>query len=123
NVRTDGKLAHAIAVFVGMGVTPEILLQFVVRGMGVGQAITFDVNVQRILPQAAKLRAQPVAYDPVDHKASVDFAWSGKHFAAGQVTPFIRTDYPAGLEPAIIRTQVGGKIRSGGSLGPHLFRT
>src|ERR1700730_16109310 len=83
NVRADGKLAHTIAVVVGMGIAPEVLFQFTVRGMGVDQAVAFDVNRQRILPQAAELRAEPVAYDAINHKRSVDFAWSRKHFAAG----------------------------------------
>src|ERR1700730_10841264 len=59
------------------------VFEFNVRAMGVDQAVAFDVNRQRILPQAAELRAEPVAYYAINHKRSVDFAWSRKHFAAG----------------------------------------
>src|SRR5271165_1507785 len=89
--------------------------------MGVGQAIALYVNRQRVLPQAAKLRAQPVADDSVNHKCSVHFAGGSKHFAAGQVPPFIRADDAAGLDPAVVRAQVGGEVGPGGSLGPHLL--
>ena len=89
--------------------------------MSLGQAIAFHLNGQRIFPQAAKLRAQPVAHDAIDHKRSVDLARSGKHFAARQVTPFVRADDAAGLEPAIFRVQVGDQIGSRGGFGSHLL--
>ena len=83
NICADGKLAHAIAVFVGVSVVPEVIFQFTVRGMGVGQAIALDVNGQGIFPQAAKLRSKPVADNAINHKGSINFAWSRKHFATG----------------------------------------
>src|SRR6478752_9787766 len=90
--------------------------------MGFDQAIAFDLDGQRILAQAAKLGAKPVADDAIDHKRSVDFAWSREDFAARQVAPFIGTNDAAGLDPAVIWAQVGGEIGPGWSLGAHLLR-
>ncbi len=39
NVRPDGELADAIAVFVGVGVAPEVVFEFAVRRVRLGQAI------------------------------------------------------------------------------------
>ncbi len=103
DVGADGELADAVAVLVGVGVAPEILFQFAVGGMRFSQAIALHLDGQRILPQAAKLRAEPIADDAIDHECSVDLARSGEHLAAGQVAPLVGADDAAGLEPAIVR--------------------
>ena len=50
DVGADGKLADAIAVLVGVRVTPEVIFQFAIGGMGFGQAIALYLNGQRVSP-------------------------------------------------------------------------
>src|SRR5229473_5576612 len=103
DVRADGKFAYTIAVLVRMGVAPEVAFQLAIDGMGLSQPVTLHPNGQRIFPQAAKLRAQPIAHNSIDHKCSVALARSSKHLAARQVAPLVGADDAAGLEPAIFR--------------------
>src|ERR1700674_2066525 len=105
-----------------MGVAPEITLQSMVRGMSLNHAVSLYPNSQRMLPQTPKLGAKPIAHDAVNYKCSVDLAWSGEDFSTRQVPPFVGTDDPAGLHPAIIRIQVSNQIGSCRRLGPDLFR-
>src|SRR6266852_39254 len=89
DISADGKLTHEIAVLVGVGIPPEVIFQLAIGRMCLSQPIALHPNSQRILAQAAKLRAEPVPNNAIDHECSIDFAWSGEHFAAGQVAPFV----------------------------------
>src|ERR1700686_5695389 len=75
-----------------------------------------------MLTQTSKLGAEIIADNSVNHKRAIHFAWSGEDLAAGQVAPFVRTDNPAGLHPAIIRIQICDEISSSGSFSSNLFR-
>ena len=63
--------------------------------------------------EVAVLCAQIVADYAVDDERSVDFARRREDLAAGQVAPFLRGNDAAGLEPLVVRIEVGGKIGAG----------
>src|SRR5271166_4911835 len=48
DIGTDGELAHHIAVFVGMGVGPEIFFQHLVIAEDLGDAVVLNANSQRV---------------------------------------------------------------------------
>ena len=108
----NGELANAIAIGIGVGVLPEIILQFSIVGMRLGETIAFHVDGQRIVPQVAELSAQIITHDSVDHERSVHFPRSREDFSARQVSPFLPRNDSAGLQPVIImiqlRRQIGG---------------
>ena len=76
------------------------------------QAISLHPNGQRIFAQTAKLGAKPIADDAINHKCSIDLARSSENFSARQISPFVRTDNAAGLQPVIIRIQIRDQIGS-----------
>src|SRR5438093_5653403 len=101
DVGADGKLTHAIAVFIGVTVAPESLLQLAIFRTCLGETIAFYRDRQRMFPQIAERRAQPVADDSVDNECSIYFARRGEHFSARKVAPFVRADNAAGLDPSL----------------------
>src|SRR5258706_1207453 len=58
NVRADGKLAHAVAVLVGVSVLPEVVFQFAIVRVRLSKPVLLHVDGQRILAEVAELRAQ-----------------------------------------------------------------
>src|SRR5208283_153162 len=58
DVGSDSKLAHAVAVFVGVRVLPEVVFQFAILGVSLGKPVLLHVDGQRGLLQVAKFRAQ-----------------------------------------------------------------
>jgi len=102
DVRPNGKFAHAVTVFVGVRVLPEVVFQFAIVGMRLREPVSLDVNRQRILPQVSELRAQVIPDHTIDHERAIHFARSRENFSARQVPPLFRSDNPAGLQPLVI---------------------
>ena len=44
DVRPNGKFAHAVTVFVGVRVLPEVVFQFAIVGMRLREPVSLDVN-------------------------------------------------------------------------------
>src|SRR5208283_4746176 len=116
DVGTDGELAHHIAVFVGMGVGPEILFQHLVVAEDLGDAVVLNANGQRVAGEVGISLAEIVADDAVHDVYAVHFAGSGEHLAARQVTPLVRAYDTARLDPPVIRVQRGAEIAARGIL-------
>ena len=93
----------AVAVFVGVGVGPELLLQLLVVAEDFGDAIVLDADGQRLARQVLILLAEIIADDAVDHADAVDFAGRSEDFAAGKIAPFVAADDAAGLDPVVVR--------------------
>ena len=121
SVGTDGEFTHAIAVLVGMGIGPEVLLQLFVLTECFAQPIRPHANRERLVAQIAELLTEVIANDPVDNEGSVHLARCGEHFAAGQISPLVAADKPAGLEPLVIWIQIGDQVGAGCRLGRNAF--
>ena len=72
--------------------------------------------------QVGILLAEIIADHAVDHEGAVDFAGSGEDLAAGQIAPLVGADDAAGLDPLVVRVQVGGEVAARRVFGAHLFR-
>src|SRR5215831_3426005 len=112
NVGADRKLAHAVAIGVGVGVLPEIILQFAIVGVGLGQAVAFYADNDRRVAQAAEFGTEVVTHHAINDERAVHFSRGGKDFPAGQITPFLGKDDSAGLQPPVIRIQIGREVGS-----------
>ncbi len=122
NIGADGKLADAVAVFVGVGVGPEILLQRLVLAEDLGDAIVLHADGQRLALEIAVFVAEIIADHAVDYVHAVHFARRGEDFAAGQIAPLVAADDAAGLDPAIVRVERAGEVAAGGGFAGDLFR-
>src|ERR1700761_5606575 len=119
DVGADSELAYAVGVFVAMRVLPEIILQLDVAGGAGNDAVVRDCDGHRCSGERAVTLAQVVADDAVHHEGAVHFAGRGEDLASGQVTPLIRADDAAGLEPLVAGVQLGANIRARCRGGAH----
>src|SRR5438874_344594 len=110
DVGADGELAHAVAVFVGVGVTPEVVPKLSVFAPGFSQTVLFDAQMKWRMAQVAVPGAEVIANHTIDNKCSVNLAGRGEDLATGQIAPFLRTDNAAGLKPPVRRIEFGGEI-------------
>src|SRR6266851_2503703 len=102
DVGADGELADAVGVFVGVGVGPEVALEFLIR---------------RRRAEDAVAGAEEVADDAVDDEDAVDFAGRGEALAAGEVAPLFGADDAGGFEPAVFGVELGVDVGAGGGGG------
>src|SRR5271155_3850004 len=86
DVRPNGKLAHSVAVLVGMGVLPEVVFEFAILRVRFCEPVLLHVSGQWSLSQAAKLRAQIVAHHAINDKGPIPFTGSCENFSARQVS-------------------------------------
>src|ERR1035438_2463159 len=69
DVGADGEFAHAVAVFVGMTVAPELGFQLLVGAAGFLQAAVHHLDGQRSLAQVAVFLAEVIAHHAIDDEA------------------------------------------------------
>ena len=117
DVGADGDLADAVGVFVGVGVGPEVALEVLVFAGDAGDAVAFDIDGEGVSAEDAVTGAEEVADDAIDDEDAVDLAGRGKTLAAGEVAPLLGADDAGGLEPAILRVELGVDVGSGGRGG------
>src|SRR4029077_18652353 len=106
DVGADRKLAYAVAIFVGVGITPEIAFQLLVLAVNFSEPVPFYLDGQRLMPQVAKLGAEIVGDNSVNDKRSIHFARSSKHLSSRQIPPLIRTNQSAGFQPFIAGVEI-----------------
>src|SRR5438067_5048227 len=110
NVRAYRELTDAIAVFIRVRISPEILLQLFVLTVSFSKTIPLYADRERHLFEVAELCAQIIADHPVNHECSIHFAWRSEDLASRQVAPLIRTYQTASLEPFVTRFKIGDEI-------------
>src|ERR1700679_115707 len=115
-IGADGELAHAIRVFIGVGVFPEVGLKLLVLALAAHDAVLANLDGERSTGQQAIARAEPVPHNAIHDKGAVHFAGRGEALAAGQIAPFLRRDDAGGLEPLVAGIHLGDDVgsRSGG---------
>src|SRR3984885_10807982 len=99
NVRPTGTLAHATTIPIGMRVVPEVILQFAILRVRLGEPVVLHAYGQRMLSQAPKLRAQIVSHDTVNYERPIDLPRCSEDFSTRQVPPRPRKKKPASLQP------------------------
>src|SRR5579863_2902159 len=82
-VGAESELADAVAIFVGVAIIPEFLLQVLALAFHLLQPRAFDFEDQRSALQVAVLPAEVVACGGVANKSAVDGGRSGEDFAGG----------------------------------------
>src|ERR1700676_1445798 len=82
-VGAESQLADAVAIFVGMAIVPEFLLEVLALAFDLPQTRAFDLEDQRGAPQVAILAAEVVACSSVADEGAVDGGWRGEDFAGG----------------------------------------
>src|SRR4051794_16647967 len=90
DVGTDGELAHAIAVLVGMTVVPELLFEHLVAAVRFDEAAVADDDSQRRLAKIAIALAQIVADHAIDHEGAIDALGCGEGLTSRKIAPFVR---------------------------------
>src|SRR5260370_27866659 len=97
NVGADGEFANAVAVFIGVAVIPELLLQGFVCGVSFDKPVVLYANGKRVVAAVAVFLAEIIAYHAIAHKDAVDTERRGESLTAGKIAPFVRADNAAGL--------------------------
>src|SRR5207248_8929772 len=99
DVRPEGELADTVAVFVGVAVVPELLLEVGARAMHRDQASFGNLQRERRGREVAVLLPEVVARGAIADEHAVDARRGGEDLAGRQVRPVARADEPAGLDP------------------------
>src|SRR6476646_9817771 len=68
--------------------------------------IIFDLNREWIRLQITKPFAQVITDHAVHHKHTISIHRRGKNYAAGQITPLVASNEPAGFEPLEFRRKL-----------------
>ena len=82
-VGADGELAHAVGVFVGVRIGPEILFELLIHARTADDPVARDLDGQRRCRQQPVACAEPVAHHTINHKCAVHVAWGSKTLASG----------------------------------------
>src|SRR5579859_3518776 len=109
-VGAEGEFADAVAVFVGVAIIPEFLLQVLALAFHLLQPRAFDFEDQRSALQVAVLAAEVVSGRGVTNKSAVDSGRSGEDFAGGQIGPIAWTDQATGLDPIEAAIEMRGEF-------------
>jgi len=119
DVGADGEFAHAIGVFIGVGVGPEIPLELLVRAGAGHDAIFRDLDGEGRFADEAVACAEPIANYAIDYKGAVYFAGRGEAFTAGEIAPLLRRDDARGFEPLVVGVHVRDDAGACGSSGTN----
>ena len=106
----EGQLPDAVAIFIGVAIFPELLLQIPARAFGVNQAGLLDLQNQRRGLQVTVLAIEVVAGGGITDKSAVHGRGSGKNFTCGKIRPISRTDQSAGFYPIEAGIKMRGDV-------------
>src|SRR5579863_1965478 len=127
NIGADREFTDTVAVGVRVSVLPEIVLEFPIGRVRLGEAIALHADRERSFFQVSELCAEIIANHAVDDKSAIYLARRGEDFSTGQVAPLFWRNNTAGFQPLVIRIEVGGEICTGrgfcadlGSFADHL---
>ena len=98
-VGAEGEFADAVAVFVGVAVVPEFLLEIFAIAVDLDEARVFDFERERRGLQVAVFAVEVIAGGGVANEGAVDGGGRGKDFAGGKIRPVARADEAAGFDP------------------------
>ena len=107
-VGAEGQLADAVAVFVGVAVVPEFLLQILAVAMDFDQARIRNLQGERCGLQIAIFAVEVVAGGGIADKGAVDGRGRRENLAGRKIGPIARTDQAAGLDPVKPAVEVRG---------------
>src|SRR5271154_6312199 len=102
NVRANRELADAIAIFVRMGIFPELILEFPIFRVTLNSAIFLHAPGPRPGSEIAVLGAQIISHHAINDKRPVHFAGRSEDFSSRKIAPLIHADDAAGLHPLIV---------------------
>ena len=107
--------------------TDNEIAQLAIRRLARLNAIPFDFDGERSWLEQAVARAEIIADHAVNDKRSIHLTRSGENLSAGKVSPLVAGDDAGGLEPLVVRIELGADIgsRCRGSAdiacAPHFF--
>src|SRR5262245_11101947 len=110
-IRSEGKFADAIAVFVGVAVIPEVAFEISSLAARRDQAPVPNLQHERRSIEASVFGIEVIARGAVAHERAINGAGRGEHLAGRQVRPVARIDQPARLHPGTwasgVRREIG----------------
>src|ERR1700686_2349604 len=84
-VGAEGQLADAVAVFVGVAIVPEFLLEILALAFDLPQTRALDLENQRSALQVPILTVEVIAGARVADEGAVNRGRSGEHFTSGKI--------------------------------------
>src|SRR6185312_11382506 len=102
-IGADGELAHAIAVWIAVGVIPELFPKFFILRMGLYQTIPGNNQSEGRFPQITELGAEIITDHAIHNECPVHFERTGECFASREIPPLVTADDAARFDPLVIR--------------------
>src|ERR1700688_3574117 len=109
-VGAEGQLADAVAVFVGVAIVPEFLVEILALAFDLPQTRALDFEDQRGALQISVLTVEVIASAGIADEGAVHSGRSREHFTSGKIGPVARTDESAGLDPIEAAIEMGGEF-------------
>src|SRR5437879_1694944 len=110
-VGAESELANPVAIFVGVAIAPEFLLQILAGTLDAYEPRALDLQLQRRGLQIAILPVEMVASSGVANESPINGRRCSKNLTRRQVRPVARADQSAGLHPVEAAVEVRGDFR------------
>src|SRR3984957_10444395 len=116
-VGAEGEFADAVAVFVGVAVIPEFLLEIFAIAVDFDQARVLDFERERRGLQIAVFAVEVIAGGGVADECAVYRGWRRENLAGGEIRPVARADETAGFDP--VEAAIEMRVDDGACVGAN----